>query len=193
MNHTVVKCLSILLVLVCAFRRRIGTGEVGRACRTPCPASGATHGTVLCSWMCAAGTVLDTAVVTFQAELSPIALVTLPHFAQPSIELCQTSSSRAPPLSLCSLRCSSARSRAAFRLLHDPLSGLEDRRIGTILIERKDQQHHGRETVHPRIHSSVLHSSSSRGPAPSPRRHLVDPSRVLSSSDLDSKCRQKVC
>jgi hypothetical protein len=47
--------------------------------------------------MCAAGTVLDTAVVTFQAELSPIALVTLPHFAQPSIEACQTSSSRAPP------------------------------------------------------------------------------------------------
>jgi hypothetical protein len=57
----------------------------------------ATHGTLLCSWMCAAGTVLDTAVVTFQAELSPIALVTLPHFAQPSIEACQTSSSRAPP------------------------------------------------------------------------------------------------
>ena len=32
------------------------------------------------------GTVLDTAVVTFQAELSPIALIPLPHFAQPSIE-----------------------------------------------------------------------------------------------------------
>ena len=57
----------------------------------------ATHGTLLCSWMCAAGTVLDSAVVTFQAELSPIALVTLPHSAQPSIEDCQTSSSRAPP------------------------------------------------------------------------------------------------
>jgi hypothetical protein len=57
----------------------------------------ATHGTVLCSWICAAGTVLDSAVVTFQAELSPIAIITLPHFSQPSIEVCQTSSSRAPP------------------------------------------------------------------------------------------------
>jgi len=47
--------------------------------------------------MCAAGTVLDTAVVTFQAELSPIALITLPQSTQPSIEVCQTSFSRAPP------------------------------------------------------------------------------------------------
>jgi len=41
--------------------------------------------------------VLDSAVVPFQAELSPIALITLPQSAQPSIELCQTSPSRAPP------------------------------------------------------------------------------------------------
>ena len=57
----------------------------------------ATHGTLLCSWMCAAGTVLDNAVVTFQVELSPIALVTLFHSAQPTLEVCQTSPSRAPP------------------------------------------------------------------------------------------------
>jgi hypothetical protein len=57
----------------------------------------ATHGTVLCSWMCAAGTVLDTAVVPFQAELSLIALITFPQSAHPSIEVCQTSASRAPP------------------------------------------------------------------------------------------------
>jgi len=57
----------------------------------------ATHGTVLCSWTCAAGVVLDSAVVTFQAELGPIALITPPNSAQPSIEACQTSSSRAPP------------------------------------------------------------------------------------------------
>src|SRR5262245_61449097 len=57
----------------------------------------ATHGTVLCSWMCAAGTVLDSSVVTFPGELGPIALTPPPHFAEPSIELCQTSSSRAPP------------------------------------------------------------------------------------------------
>jgi hypothetical protein len=47
--------------------------------------------------MCAAGTVLDTAVVTFQAELSLITLVTLPHSAQPQIEASRISPSRAPP------------------------------------------------------------------------------------------------
>ena len=57
----------------------------------------ATHGTLLCSWMCAAGTVLDTAVVTFQAELNPIAFITLSNSEQPSIETCRPSSSRAPP------------------------------------------------------------------------------------------------
>jgi hypothetical protein len=57
----------------------------------------ATHDTLLCSWMCAAGTVLDTAVVTFQAELTPIAFITLSNSAQPSNETCQISSSRAPP------------------------------------------------------------------------------------------------
>jgi hypothetical protein len=36
-------------------------------------------------------------VVTFQAELSPVALVTLPHSAQPSVEACRVSPSRAPP------------------------------------------------------------------------------------------------
>ena len=57
----------------------------------------ATHGTVLCSWMCAAGTVLDSAVVTFQPELGLIELIPLSHSTNPSIETCQTSSSRAPP------------------------------------------------------------------------------------------------
>ena len=57
----------------------------------------ATHGTLLCSWMCAAGTVLDSAVVTFQAELSPIALISLPDSTQPLIEACRIFPSRAPP------------------------------------------------------------------------------------------------
>jgi hypothetical protein len=57
----------------------------------------ATHGTLLCSWMCAAGTVLDTAAVTFQAEFSPISLVALSHSAQPSVAACRISPSRAPP------------------------------------------------------------------------------------------------
>jgi len=57
----------------------------------------ATHGTLLCSWMCAAGTVFDSAVVPFQPELSILGLITLPHSSDFSIEVRQTSSSRAPP------------------------------------------------------------------------------------------------
>lgn len=33
----------------------------------------AAHGTVLCSWMCAAGQVLDTAVAPYPVERSPVA------------------------------------------------------------------------------------------------------------------------
>jgi hypothetical protein len=97
MNRTVLKFLSILLVLCVLSIGGLAQAQSVEHAGHHAHHQAATHSTLLCSWMCAAGTVLDTAVVTFQAELSPIALVTLPHFAQPSIEVCQTSSSRAPP------------------------------------------------------------------------------------------------
>ena len=97
MNHTVVKFLSILLVLCVLFVGGLAQAQSVEHAGHHAQHQAATHGTVLCSWMCAAGTVLDTAVITFQAELSPIALVSCPHFAQASIEACQTSPSRAPP------------------------------------------------------------------------------------------------
>ena len=97
MNHTVVKFLSILLVLCVLFVGGLAQAQSVEHAGHHAQHQAATHGTVLCSWMCAAGTVLDTAVITFQAELSPIALVSCPHFPQASIEACQTSPSRAPP------------------------------------------------------------------------------------------------
>jgi hypothetical protein len=97
MNHTVLKFVSILLVLCVLSVGGLAQAQSVEHAGHHAHHQKATHGTVLCSWMCAAGTVLDTAVVTFQAELSPIALITLPLSPQPSIELCQTSSSRAPP------------------------------------------------------------------------------------------------
>ncbi|HEX7092794.1 MAG TPA: hypothetical protein VF205_03880 [Nitrospiraceae bacterium] len=97
MKHTVLKFVSILLVLCVLSVGGLAQAQSVEHAGHHANHNAATHGTVLCSWMCAAGVVLDTAVVTFQAELSPIALIPLPHFAQPSIELCQTSSSRAPP------------------------------------------------------------------------------------------------
>lgn len=57
----------------------------------------ATHGTLLCSWMCAAGTVLDSDVVLIQIERSPIALIPTLHSNESISEPSPTSSSRAPP------------------------------------------------------------------------------------------------
>jgi hypothetical protein len=57
----------------------------------------ATHGTVLCSWMCAAGTVLDTGVELIRTERSPVALVPLPQAKESGFEQSRVSSSRAPP------------------------------------------------------------------------------------------------
>lgn len=97
MNHATLKFLSILLVLCVLSVGGLAQAQSVEHAGHHAHHQAATHGTVLCSWMCAAGTVLDSAVVQFQAELSLIALITLPNMAQPSIELCQTSPSRAPP------------------------------------------------------------------------------------------------
>ena len=97
MNRTVLKFVSILLVLCVLSVGGLAQAQSVEHAGHHAQHQAATHGTVLCSWMCAAGTVLDSAVVTFQAELSPIALITLTQSTQPSIEVCQTSSSRAPP------------------------------------------------------------------------------------------------
>ena len=97
MNHTVLKFLSILLVLCVLSVGGLAQAQLVEHAGHHAQHQAATHSTVLCSWMCAAGMVLDTAVVTFQAELSPIALIAPPSSAQPSIEACRISPSRAPP------------------------------------------------------------------------------------------------
>jgi hypothetical protein len=97
MNRTALKFVSILLVLCVLSVGGLAQAQMVEHAGHHAHHQAATHGTVLCSWMCAAGTVLDTAVVPFQIELSPLALITPLNSAQPSIEACQTSSSRAPP------------------------------------------------------------------------------------------------
>ena len=88
MNHTVLKFVSILLVVcvlsVGGLAQAQSVEHAGHHARH----QAATHATVLCSWLCTAGTMLDSAVVTFQTELSPVALITLPNPAPPSIEAC---------------------------------------------------------------------------------------------------------
>ena len=57
----------------------------------------ATHGTLLCSWMCAAGTVLDSAVVLLQTVRNPIAVIPILSSSGPLSEPSRISSIRAPP------------------------------------------------------------------------------------------------
>ena len=97
MNHIVLKFLSILLVICVLSVGGLAQAQSVEHAGHHAHHQATTHGTVLCSWMCAAGTILDSAVILFQAELNPIALITFPNSAQPSVEVCQTSSSRAPP------------------------------------------------------------------------------------------------
>jgi hypothetical protein len=96
-NRTALKFVSILLVFCVLSVGGLAQAQMVEHAGHHAHHQAATHSTVLCSWMCAAGTVLDTAVVPFQIELSPIALITPSNSVQPSIGVCQTSSSRAPP------------------------------------------------------------------------------------------------
>jgi hypothetical protein len=94
MKYRVLKFLSILLVLCLLSVGGLAQAQSVEHAGHHAHHQAATHGTPLCSWMCTAGTVLDTAVVTFQAELSPIAFVSVPYSAQPSLEACLISPSR---------------------------------------------------------------------------------------------------
>jgi len=58
----------------------------------------ATHATALCSWMCAAGQVLEGVALVFQAENGPIGLAGLPVSPEPFSAVRPTSPSRGPPV-----------------------------------------------------------------------------------------------
>lgn len=96
-NLRVCKFVSILLVLCVLSVGGLAQAQSVEHAGHHAHHQAATHSTVLCSWMCAAGTVLDSTAASFQTEFSPIALLILPQTAQPSLELCQTCPSRAPP------------------------------------------------------------------------------------------------
>ena len=91
------KFLSILLVLCVLSVGGLAQVQAAEHAGHHAQHQAATHGTLLCSWMCAAGTVLDSATVLIPTELSLVALVPIPHSTTPSTELCRTAPSRAPP------------------------------------------------------------------------------------------------
>ena len=97
MNQRILKLLSILLVLCVLSVGGLAQAQSVEHAGHHAHHQAATHGTVLCSWMCAAGTVLDSATVLIPTERSSVALVALPHATNPSVEPCQIAPSRAPP------------------------------------------------------------------------------------------------
>ncbi|MBH0190798.1 MAG: hypothetical protein HP492_03310 [Nitrospira sp.] len=97
MNRGVLKSLSILLVLCVLSVGGLAQAQSVEHAGHHAHHQAATHGTLLCSWMCAAGTVLDSETVLIPTERSSVALVALPYSTNPSVEPCRIAPSRAPP------------------------------------------------------------------------------------------------
>ena len=97
MSQAFRKFLSISLVLCVLAIGGLAQAQSAEHAGHHAQHQAATHGTLLCSWMCAAGTVLDSDVVLIQVERSPIEIIPLAQSPDPSIQLCQAVPSRAPP------------------------------------------------------------------------------------------------
>ena len=97
MNDAFRKFLSISLVLCVLAVGGLAQAQAAEHAGHHAQHQAATHGTLLCSWMCAAGTVLDTAIILIQAERSPIAVIPIPHSSDLISEPSRISSCRAPP------------------------------------------------------------------------------------------------
>jgi len=97
MGHTFRKFLSMSLVLCILAMGGLAQAQSAEHAGHHAQHQAATHGTLLCSWMCAAGTVLDTEVVLIHAEGNPIAFVSIVHSSDSFSEPLRICSSRAPP------------------------------------------------------------------------------------------------
>lgn len=97
MDYTLRKFLSIFIVLCVLAIGGIAQAQSAEHAGHHAQHQAATHGTVLCSWMCAAGTVLDSEVVLIQSERSSVAVLPLSHTMPICSELPIISPSRAPP------------------------------------------------------------------------------------------------
>jgi len=91
------KVLSVLLILCIFAVGGLAQAQAAEHAGHHAQHQAATHGTLLCSWMCAAGTVLDTEIFLIRAEQVPIALLPISHTNDSISEPSPISSSRAPP------------------------------------------------------------------------------------------------
>ncbi|MFY4728252.1 hypothetical protein [Nitrospira sp. BLG_2] len=99
MSYAFRKFLSISLVLCILAIGGLAQAQAAEHAGHHAQHQAATHGTLLCSWMCAAGTVMDSAVVQLEVERSPIALLSAPKFRNLAIEASSISANRGPPSS----------------------------------------------------------------------------------------------
>jgi hypothetical protein len=99
MGYSFRKFFSILLVLCILAVSGLAQAQAAEHAGHHAQHKAATHGTLLCSWMCAAGTVLDSAVVQLEVERSPIAWLPAPKSLDFAIEASSISSNRGPPSS----------------------------------------------------------------------------------------------
>ena len=97
MGYVFRKSLSMALVLCILAVGGLAQAQSAEHAGHHAQHKAATHGTLLCSWMCAAGTVLDSDVVLIQAEQGPVEVVSISHSIRTFLELPRTSPSRAPP------------------------------------------------------------------------------------------------
>jgi hypothetical protein len=97
MDYDFRKILSVVLVLCVLAVGGLAQAQFAEHAGHHEQHQAATHGTLLCSWVCAAGTVVGTDVVLIQAERNSVALLPIPQSSDVCSEPSRISSSRAPP------------------------------------------------------------------------------------------------
>lgn len=97
MDYALRRFLSVSLVLCVLALGGLAHAQSAEHAGHHAQHQAATHGTLLCSWMCAAGAGLDTAVVLIPVERGPETSISSSQPPDVFPLLCRTSSGRAPP------------------------------------------------------------------------------------------------
>ncbi len=98
MSHTVLKFLSILLILCVLAIGGLAQAQSVEHVGHHAQHQAATHGTLLCSWMCAAGHGWETTVVPAPPELIPLESVEPTALRQTLVTCAEHFSPRGPPV-----------------------------------------------------------------------------------------------
>ena len=98
MNHKVFKFVSILLVLCLLSVGGLAQAQLVEHAGHHAQHQAATHGTVLCSWMCAAGQVGEAATLLVPLEVIPHEFVELTSPDQVPTIFSSILASRGPPI-----------------------------------------------------------------------------------------------